>query len=1203
MSAIEVIFYPTPVTHDAYRVDGVVAGTRVGELTGGRALVLINGAKVADDAVIVDGDHVLIRARPRLEVGFWLANMLVGALGLTGTTAIVAGYVITIGTALALTAGLSYAAAKLVAPQIPGPGEPFNRRASLTRTSNQPNHFGPVPDLYGTRRYFPPFAANPYTEISGNDQYLYLLLCLGYGPIQINGIRCGAGFLRTQAHNFGDKIRIGDTPITTYDEVEFQIGVIDDISLFSRDVDEEALSVTMNLVYNVAGDPAGSGWRTDNVSATRTSAVGANVLSVDIVFPGGLFTAGKDNTTNVTPGVDAALVQFRVEYRQVGTGPWLVAIDPWDVYGTKRETLRVSHRWPVVKGQYEVRVTRLRTFLADQEIVVTDAVWTALRTIRYSNPWTVDYANDGQEIVLLAMRVKATDQLQGTLQNVSVQATRMLQVFNGSSWTSSYVATESPAWAYANMLRGKQLKRPVANSRIKGAELLAWSQWCASKGIGYSWVHDQSEPLVDRLRAVASCGRAAWSILDGKFGVVQDIAQTDPVQMFSPRNSSSYSGEFAFPDPIHGLRVRYDDPTSWETVERVVYADGYNASNATRLEILETQGVISAEQAWKEGRYHLAQRELRPELHRINVDFEALAATRGDFVLLSNDAIAVGQKWGRVSRVLEDGLVLALDEQVTMQTGTQWGLRIRRQDNTYVIREVVAADGQFNNVTLTQAVTGVNQGDLFTFGELSRDAIECKVLEVSYGHDLSAQVTLIPHAPEIDDADTGTIPDFDPGITKPIDVAKIRPSLPIVDMIQSGTAQLLRAPDGSIRASVNVAFTLASSGVICDYVQARWRVADSGNAHHVVQEDAGSDSVVLIGMDDGALLDIQLRARSTYGVWSDWTTVVQHTVVGKLEPPPDVTDFLVRRLQDGTRYFTWEVANAPIDIAGFVIRYSLNLSATWDDMTPLHDGLLIASPYETNQLAAGEYVVGIKMVDVAGVESVNARTITSTLGDPRLGNVIKRVEIPDFPDTKTDCWYDARNSVLVPRNQDTWADLPATWAEWGMWNSNPVTSMQYTTDAIDLTAVLPFTPVAEAIMYGGSWAAEESHSDDGVTYSSWAAIGAPVVARYVMIRFTFTNPTPAGVYFAAVNLTGNVIEDELSDIDTSTLTTTTGVFRAPLTKTFGIITSVQMALQNVGPGWTWEVIDKDVNLGPRLKIYDNTGTLANATVDILVRGL
>jgi alkylhydroperoxidase family enzyme len=57
-------------------------------------------------------------------------------------------------------------------------------------------------------------------------------------------------------------------------------------------------------------------------------------------------------------------------------------------------------------------------------------------------------------------------------------------------------------------------------------------------------------------------------------------------------------------------------PTFTQEDERIVYADGYSSANAERFETVDLMGCTNAEQAWREGRYHLAAGRLRPRVRR-----------------------------------------------------------------------------------------------------------------------------------------------------------------------------------------------------------------------------------------------------------------------------------------------------------------------------------------------------------------------------------------------------------------------------------------------------------------------------------------------------------------------------------------------------------------------------------------------------------
>jgi len=138
------------------------------------------------------------------------------------------------------------------------------------------------------------------------------------------------------------------------------------------------------------------------------------------------------------------------------------------------------------------------------------------------------------------------------------------------------------------------------------------------------------------------------------------------------------------------------------------------------------------------------------------------------------------------------------------------------------------------------------------------------------------------------------------------------------------------------------------------------------------------------------------------------TTGHESTNVASLEVdlrPASPTSFLISRQPDGTREFTWATTTLPADFEGVRVRYFLGTTNDWSVMTSLHNGVLKAAPFESNQLAAGVYTFAIKNVDRAGNESLSPTFITAvSLGDPRIaGSVEDLQEEPLWIDEKIDC--------------------------------------------------------------------------------------------------------------------------------------------------------------------------------------------------------
>jgi hypothetical protein len=363
--------------------------------------------------------------------------------------------------------------------------------------------------------------------------------------------------------------------------------------------------------------------------------------------------------------------------------------------------------------------------------------------------------------------------------------------------------------------------------------------------------------------------------------------------------------------------------------------------------------------------------------------------------------------------------------------------------------------------------------------------------------------------------------------------------------------------------------------------------------------------------DIGKTIYIKLRSLNTFDGGAEelaTLTAYTYTIVGAAEgvavPPPDVNTFLVGLQPDGTRQFTWELFSPPADLTGFLVRYKLGTETDWNMMTPMHSGALLASPFESNQLAAGSYTFAIKAIDIFGNVSVNAKFINATLGDPRLAGALDVFsEWSDgWPGTKTSCHVDSASGFLQPNETDAspWVE---TWSG-KTWLKTPASSITYER-LIDVGVVATFTPLV-SVSGDGTMTITEAHSSDGTTYTSFAAAGAPITARYIKVRVVAAATWPI-LRDVTTILSAAPLQQDTEDLSTATLTGAnrigTGDIRVPLTKAFATIRKVDVTLQNVGAGWSWELIDKNTTTGPRIKIYNASNALADAVIDVTIRGL
>lgn len=426
-------------------------------------------------------------------------------------------------------------------------------------------------------------------------------------------------------------------------------------------------------------------------------------------------------------------------------------------------------------------------------------------------------------------------------------------------------------------------------------------------------------------------------------------------------------------------------------------------------------------------------------------------------------------------------------------------------------------------------------------------------------------------------------------------------SPPTVLSVQSGGDLLSIAGDGTVNSNMQVSWLAPLSGFVVNY-QIEWQKVGDPDWKQV---PSIATSTLIGPVADGDRYDIRVRALNGFGAPSEWVTYYNHTVQGKSAPPPAPSTFIVSRQPDGTREFAGTYNQKPADFAGYRIYAKLGTGQTLPDMALLNtDGLITAFPFESNQLAAGSYTFALTAVDTSGLESAPIY-IETTLADPRIGSVAfsQYPESDNWPGTKTDCHVE-NNGWLEADSDTTWDTAPATWDVFDNWNSGAKSPIVYEHPEIDLGFDMPFVPLVSMIG-DGIPVIEVQWRPDGGSYSAWVS-PAQVTARYMKVRVTVTGAAPL-IKKLPILLSAETITEEINDRNTATLTganrIAVGDIRLPITKPFQRISQVQIALQSVGAGWSWVLVDKDVTNGPRVQIYNNSGVLADASIDAFIRGM
>ena len=580
---------------------------------------------------------------------------------------------------------------------------------AITGGKNRADIWGKLPFIGGKMRTIPPYAAIPYRETLGGKIYWRALFAIGHGPLQI------------------DEIRIGTTEISNFQGVEYEIrrgywqlnnkgawnpasGVFPanpefgDLYTFTANgtIAGFAYKAGQSITYNaadVATNPLswdidqekqlklfGSDVYEDPLSAevkhatpvVHTTQTNCDVASIDIVFDRGLV-----HLQTMPPGKPSTIgVAIRIEQSPAGADNW-TTVSEIPVFGAQTSPMFWGHRWATVgygaqsaTKQYDIRVTRMSADF-DESKDFGNFSWYSLKSEAYKMPLPK------RGVCYLSMRVLSSGQLTGTLDEVNVTVRSQCKDYdvNTNKWV--WRVTNSPAALFRHMLQHPSRLSPALDSQIDLDRLAYWDTVTRPTNRVFNGVFDAKTSLLDSLTDVTRVGRATLTLRDLKYSVAIDEPKTVPVRLFTPKNTWDYSGEITHGLIPNAYRISIkNEDRDWATDEIIVYDDGFDGDEQNlRVERVDWIGITKQQQAWAEGRFHIAQQRLRREIHKFKTDFEQLVVERGDLVAFQHDAIAVGSGAMRVISTTQTGdntTSLTLDSGVTTYSGSSYGIRARR---------------------------------------------------------------------------------------------------------------------------------------------------------------------------------------------------------------------------------------------------------------------------------------------------------------------------------------------------------------------------------------------------------------------------------------------------------------------------------------------------------------------------------------------
>lgn len=1038
------------------------------------------------------------------------------------------------------------------------PPSPHLEHSIAGSRANEASPYGPMLLTLGRHRVYPALIGPEYTEFIGGEHWLKQVYSWGIGDLEVSDLRLGPQLLSALTGAESQTKPPGERPTIAHPNVDAVAGA--------------AL--------------------TDAEWVERRTAAGTLKFAVDLV--GVIFSRGSGNS------FVARDVGIEIRYRAAGTA------DPWinrtlTLRGASELPVRHTETIDAGSGQWDVQVRRTAAPApgSGQDRVTFQALRSYGSRPEQRNADTIT-----------AVAVRASAQVSGTIERLSGIVRQRVPTWDGAAWSVTRSPSSNPAALFRAYLLGWHdadgrllAGAGYAATLVDDVSLGAWYQFCAAYGhmLSCDLVFQQAVGAEEAIEIIARCGRAVPVWRGGKMGVAWEDEDRAPVRLIAPPSviRDSFAIEWAAAEAADEIAGRYNDAADdWQ--QREIRRSVPGMAVPAQTAVVDLRGITSAGGAARAVNLLAARQAYQRRRLSWAMGREGIALSRGDVCAISHDLVS-----GGVSGRLAAGTAgeVTLDRPVAIEADSR--LTIEYPGGGLHDTRALLPAGEIGPTARVRLGVALDAApDAGADGTTARDWIWA--LHADNDPLPRARVTAVRPAGaqvaiEAADESAAYYAAATSELSAPLHPQPQQP----VEVLGFFVAETL------VRAGDVFAVEL---GVIVS-VSGPWRggevyVTRGGIRRHAASIPAGETSVRWLEQPEGTVTIAVVPGSFVAPAGAAYSEI--YTIVGVEAPPPVATNFLIDQLADGTRRFRWTPPDV-VDFAGIVIRMKSgsDLTADWDDMTPLGAGVLTSSPLETFSPPEGLWVFAARSVDVAGNLSVDDVRIAASIGPQRTGNaVIWRCPGADgWPGTavgalRSDDGLDA----LEGAPDYDWTDRAAwsTWTSFGLGDGDEgATAMSYTEAAEDIGIKLPFS-LSWSASTAGSVTFQYRAADTSAALASaaWAdyAAGNVITARWVQVRWLLSGDGSTLLHMD--HLCWSIVapgkEVRILDADTSTWGGSLAAGRRIPAAGLLKVTDVRVTLQSVAYGTTWAITSK---APPTLKIWDRDGTAIDATVDVVLTGV
>ena len=576
-----------------------------------------------------------------------------------------------------------------------------------------------------------------HVETAGDKQYLNLLYCGGYGPVDSI-----------------DNIRIDHTDISVFNgvEMETRFGTNDQkpISFFKNTPLDQSVGVEL----------------VQGTSVVRTSnSKRASALEVTLEWPGGLYHI------NDSGGYDNATVKFVLKYRRGKEDEWHnfnrheSADTPYVVTMATSEAVRRTFSVEGLEpGQYDVQV-----ILKERQ-----------KTTRYQTltQWTImtsytDGVYSRPNKVLVALRILATNQLSSGIPSLNWRQKRnTVYVWDPAKKTYTEKAADNPIWAAYDILHHcRRLKNIhtdkyefIADGVAKESLAAYWEEWESAAAYAdekilnqegkkeprfrFDAIFDTTQKRMTAAQKAANIGHAVIIPHGRNYGIVVDRPGA-MTQIFGEGRTtvSSVKGSFSSKeDRARAIEVTYNDgENDFKNTVMTIRSPNYNKDNTwtDNTAQLSLFGVKRRSQAYREAITALATNERQVQTVTLSADIDAIVAEYGDIVGFNHAVSRIGIASGRI--VAAASSTVTLDREVEISASRTYEIYIQTAADKLIKRKVAARDYKGDALLLE---TPFDEGQLpelydnYAFGETNRAVKPFRIVSAARNGDMLVDLTL-----------------------------------------------------------------------------------------------------------------------------------------------------------------------------------------------------------------------------------------------------------------------------------------------------------------------------------------------------------------------------------------------------------------------------------------------------------------------------